>query len=287
MIKIEMMRCLRAVAREGTLAAAAARLGRSPSAVSMMLAQLTESVGGPLFETDRKNRLTPLGRMVLEECERALDAFERAAEAIGRHARSTAGTVRIAAVPSAAVLLLPAAIRAFRARRPDVRLEIGDLDSAAVLRRVQFDEADIGIASAPAQGALRAEPLTSDRLGIVCRADSAVAARQAAGWAALGDAALVANPLCDLVDHPLVRRKTEDAALTARNTTTLLAFVRAGFGATILPAAALRDAGPEIVFFAPDNPARSRTLALLTSATKPLSPAARAFRAVLKSVAER
>ena len=66
-IKLEMMRCFRAVAERGTLAEAAEALGRTPSAVSMTLSQFEREVGGALFEGAGKGRLTPLGRMVLDE----------------------------------------------------------------------------------------------------------------------------------------------------------------------------------------------------------------------------
>ena len=48
-IKIEMLRCFVAVAEHGNLNDAANRLGRTPSAVSMSLKQLTDHLGAPLF----------------------------------------------------------------------------------------------------------------------------------------------------------------------------------------------------------------------------------------------
>jgi len=114
-IKLEMLRTFSVTAAQGTLAVAAAVLGRTPSAVSMMLAQFEEEVGCPLFKTDRKSRLTPLGQLVLLESQRATDVFDKSANAIRRHAMSTTGIVRIAAVPSATVALLPDVIEAFRA----------------------------------------------------------------------------------------------------------------------------------------------------------------------------
>ena len=111
-IKLDMLRTFRVVAEKGTLSAASDALGRTASAISMTLSQLEEDVGAPLFETDRKNRLTPLGLLVLEESGRATDAFQRSTDAIRRHALSTAGTVRIVAVPSATITVLPQAIAA-------------------------------------------------------------------------------------------------------------------------------------------------------------------------------
>jgi DNA-binding transcriptional LysR family regulator len=282
-IKIEMLRVFQVVAAQGTLAQAAAVLGRTPSAVSMILSQLEDHVGAPLFEADRKNRLTPLGLMVLEESGRATDVFDRSVEAIYRHALSTAGTVRIAAVPSATVTLLPRAISAYRVERPRVRLEISDVDSPAVLRRLQRDEADIGIVSADTQSVTAATEILQDTLGIICHPDGPIAgaAREAAGpakgWGLLSLEPLLANPLCNLVKDPAVDTLVERATLTARNTTTLLAFVRTGLGATILPSSVMTGESPGLLFIKPDGPEVRRRLLVRTNPRRQLSPAALAF----------
>ncbi|MFZ1726778.1 MAG: LysR family transcriptional regulator [Albidovulum sp.] len=286
MLKLEMMRCFRAVASEGTLAGAAMALGRTPSAISMMLKQFEEHLGAPLFETDRKNRLTPLGLRVLEEATRATDTFDRATEAIKRHALSTAGTVRIATVPSAATGILPDAIRAFRQMRPDVRLEVSDVDSAAVISHLQFDRADIGIASGPSGPDIDSEVFASDRLGIVCRQESPIMkAGQAVSWEMLGLEPFISNPLCNLVDHPTVRHLTATCLLAARNTTTLISFVRSGFGATVLPQRVLLGETSELAFLSPDEPVVERVLKILTSRHRHPSPATQAFRSVVLATA--
>jgi DNA-binding transcriptional LysR family regulator len=59
-IEIEMLRCFQA----------AAALVRTPSAVSMMLAQFEDHIGEALFQTARKSRLTPLGDLILAEAQR-------------------------------------------------------------------------------------------------------------------------------------------------------------------------------------------------------------------------
>jgi DNA-binding transcriptional LysR family regulator len=286
-MKIDMMRCFRAVANEGTLAGAATVLGRTPSAISMMLKQFEDHLGAPLFETDRKNRLTPLGLRVLEEATRAIDTFDRSAEAIRRHALSTAGTVRIATVPSAATSILPEAINAFRQLRPDVRLEVSDVDSAAVISHLQFDMADIGIASGLSGSDIAAEPLTNDRLGIVCRQGGPIASTgYAMGWDMLRLEPFVSNPLCALVAHPTVEQLISTSLLEARNTTTLISFVRSGFGATILPRRAIDNETSGLVFVAPDAPKAERVLHVLTSRRRHPSPATQAFRNALMDLAK-
>jgi len=93
-IKIEMLRTFAEVARTGSLAAAAQALGRTPSAVSMTLKQLEANLGAPLFETERKTRLTALGRQALALASRELDHFDRTLVALGDFAAGRIGEVR-------------------------------------------------------------------------------------------------------------------------------------------------------------------------------------------------
>lgn len=251
----------------------------------MSLAQLEDEIGGPLFATDRKNRLTPLGQLVLQESSRATDAFLRSVEAIRRHAVSTAGTVRISAVPSATITILPTVIAAFSRIRPNVRLEISDVDSAAVLRRVKTDEADIGIISAGVDDPSGGHVVLEDELGIVCRDDGAIAieARACAtlSWDLLAREPLIANPLCNLVRHPCIVQALSACNLEARNTTALLSFVRAGLGATVLPRNAMRHQPDELVFLLPSDPSTRRQLRKIRNESNLLGPAAEAFWASL------
>ena len=97
-IKIEMLRAFAIVAQTGNLAEAATRLGRTPSAVSMTLKSLEDHLGQRLFETDRKNRLTPLGDYVLEQAQAELRQFDGTLRAIEAYASSPKGLLRVAAV---------------------------------------------------------------------------------------------------------------------------------------------------------------------------------------------
>jgi DNA-binding transcriptional LysR family regulator len=264
-LKLEMLRVFRVVAEKGTLAAGAEVLGRTPSAVSMMLAQLEADIGAPLFETDRKNRLTPLGQLVLDESCSATNMFDRSVDAIRRHAVSTGGIVRIAAVPSATVSLLPKVIEIFCATMPEVRVEISDVDSAAVRNRIQRDEADIGILSTRVGKTSEGSLISCDDLGIVCAEGGAIHREHLArlghsDWSLMTLEPLIANPLCDLVDDPFIQGLLATSKLQARNTTAILSFVRRGLGASILPFDAVKSQPDGVEFFVPSNPSSRREL---------------------------
>ncbi|AUJ64219.1 hypothetical protein B9057_07850 [Aestuarium zhoushanense] len=278
-LKLEMLRVFQTVAEQGSLSLAAAKLGRTPSAISMMLSQLEDDIGDRLFETDRKNKLTPLGALVLAESRRANEAFVRSTEAIRRHAMSTAGLIRIAAVPSATVTLLPNVVTSFRKHRPDVRLEISDVDTASVVRRVQLDEADIGIISSETDTGHDGEIILTDELGIVCHKESAISAAWAKGrqtWDILSLEPFISNPLCSIVKAPEVQAILLECNLEAKNTTALLAFVRNRIGATILPKSAMITE-PDLMFLCPANDQAKRHLIKIHAPDRQMSPVARQF----------
>jgi|TARA_R110002012_G_scaffold60835_6_gene159348 DNA-binding transcriptional LysR family regulator len=255
----------------------------------MTLAQLADEIGAPLFETDRKNRLTPLGQLVLEESCRATDVFDKSAQAIRRHAISTGGILRIAAVPSATVALLPDVIEVFRKSHPDVRIEISDVDTPAVRRRVQRDEADIGIVSARPGETSEGDLILCDDLGIVCAEGGPLhTAHLSAGgssdWNLLSLEPLIANPLCRLVDHPLVDTLMASSTLEARNTTAILSFVRRGFGASILPFEAVKSQPDGVEFFAPSSPISRRELRKIRQGSDCQSVAIETFWSLLGDI---
>ncbi|MCV0424814.1 MAG: LysR family transcriptional regulator [Roseibium sp.] len=280
-IKLGMLRVFRTVAEQGTLAGAADALGRTPSALSMMLAQLEEELGAPLFETDRKNRLTPLGELVLAESTNATDTFDRSQEAIRRYVSSTAGTVRIVTVPSATVTMLPERISAFSQQHPLVRLEISDADSRSVRRRIRLEEADIGIVTTTPDAPEEGSVVLQDDLGIVFRQGGEISQKIRAGkqpsWSFARLEPFIGNALCALVENATVREVLANCTLEARNTTALLSFVREGLGATILPEGAIAHQSEEIGFARPCDPVAQRQLRMIRNPDRRLSPVAEEF----------
>ncbi len=278
MIKTEMLRVFVEVARARNLSTAAEALGRAPSAISMTLKQLEEHLGKPLFETERKSRLTPLGAFVLELAEREISHVDRTRAALADFANAKIGDVRIACVPSFSVTLLPSLVAAFAKTHPGVRLDIRDLDSGAILRELERERIDVGIvSSAQPNPRLHRAQLATDQFGIFLREDHPLAARERICWREIADLALIANPLCDRLDVPPLQGALASARLRARNTTTLLALVAAGLGITVLPALVCRDAPASVVFRPLVEPELARSIDMLWRAGDTPSPAASAF----------
>ncbi|MEP2718454.1 LysR family transcriptional regulator [Pseudophaeobacter sp.] len=289
-IKIEMLRCFAVVARCGKLSEAAAQLGRTPSAISMMLKQLEGHLGEPLFETDRKNKLSPLGAFVLEQAEHELRQFDSTVQIIEDYAKARQGRVRLAAVPSLAGSILPQAILSYSNNFPEVKIELRDMDSASVLRELARERVDIGLATADQYaGNLHRQELLSDEFGLVCPPDHPLAQLgRALSWEDLLPHRFIANALSAQIAAEASQQLHENALLKVHNMASILAMVQAGLGVSLLPEMTARLVRTSGLLFCPlaDTTAR-RQIQLLRKAGNPVSPAARELeRQILATVKE-
>jgi DNA-binding transcriptional LysR family regulator len=236
-IKIEMLRAFSTVAQTGNLSEAAQRLGRTPSAVSMVLKSLEDHLGQRLFESDRKNRLTPLGTQVLELAQEELKQFDGTIRAIETFAQAPQGLVRAAAVPSVAALIFPAVLARFQQEFPSIRVELRDADSASVATALSRGQVDIGIASVPhGLGDTDQDLLFSDPFGLISSRDHLLATQiQDPDMQQIANSGFISNDLCRNLGGGEQLQLLQDAPALAQNTLTLMGMVKSGNWVTILP----------------------------------------------------
>lgn len=238
MIKLEALRVFVTVAEIGNIRDAAERLGRTPSAISMALKGLEEEIGADLFETERKNALTAVGRYVLETARVQILGFDRAISAIRAYAHNRIGKLAVACVPSVAASLMPGLLEQFIAQRPGVEVELFDIDTASVAALVELGQVDLGIAGRPrTRGTLQCTPLFSDRFRVVCRADAPLARLgRPLEWSDLDGETIIRNGASQTIEAPAYKALAERAPLMVRNVTSLIAMAGSGLGVTLLPA---------------------------------------------------
>jgi DNA-binding transcriptional LysR family regulator len=108
---VERLRMLRELAERGTVQAVAEALSLTSSAVSQQLKRLQREVGVELLERQgRRVRLTEAGKVLVARANEVLDALDTAKADMDAFRTTPCGSVRVAMVPSAATLLLPALI---------------------------------------------------------------------------------------------------------------------------------------------------------------------------------
>ncbi len=105
----------------------------------------------PLFESGRKNRLTPVGSFVHTQVRDLLGHVDRKLASLQAYSRNAIGRIDIASVPSIATTLLPAVIARFRSQWPAVEITARDADSRSVADLVQSGTVELGIASMPSE----------------------------------------------------------------------------------------------------------------------------------------
>ena len=286
-LKIDMLRCFAEVAQHGTLIDAADRLGRTPSAVSMMLKQFEAQLGQPLFATDRKNQLTPLGDFVLEHAQNELRHFDETTRAIMAFATTGGRILRIGAVPSAAGTFLARALGDVLSQTPDIKIELRDHESADVIAGLQDGSLDLGIATvAPQLMKRHRQFLVSDAFGVVCPADHPLmTAKAPLTMDAIRGYPVIANPIAATIRDQAVQDMLADAVMEAHNTISLLAAVRAGVGVTILPRLVVEMSWADLRFVEIDGLDQHRRLDLLYPQTLSITPLQRAVGAKVLAAA--
>ena len=285
MIKIEALRVFVTVAETGSLKASALRLSRTQSALSMTLKQLEDTLGGPLFETDRKRDLTDLGAFLRDVATDMLRDHDHRIDLIERYASGRAGKLRMASVPSVAALLLPELLRSFRTHAPDADIDLIDTDSAAVRKAVATGQCDIGIASAPTfEESLESELLFTDPLLAVVRVSDPLAHHVAPlRWEDLSAHALIMNETLVNLSSEGFRHLSARSTLTVRNLLSLLAMVRAGVGITILPGLATVELSADLVARPLADPICFRQVVMVTRPGRATNPLANKMIAHLRS----
>ncbi|MFF1298496.1 MULTISPECIES: LysR family transcriptional regulator [unclassified Streptomyces] len=218
---------LLAVARLGSLGAAARETGITQPAASSRIRSMERQLGVALVDrSPRGSRLTDAGALVTDWARRiveAAEAFDVGAQAL-RDRRDS--RLRVAASMTIAEYLLPGWLLALRAQRPDTAVSLLAGNSAAVAARLLSDEADLGfveglnvptgldsvviahdhliVVTAPAHPwARRRRPLAADELAVT----PLILREKGSGTRQVLDAALggLARPLIELSSTTAVK----------------------------------------------------------------------------------
>jgi DNA-binding transcriptional LysR family regulator len=122
---LEGIEFLAATVEAGSFAAAARRLGVTPSAVSRRVALLERELGVPLLaRTTRSLSLTNDGRAFHERCVRVLEELNEARAAIARATKKPSGVLRVDVPIALGRSHLAPRLHEFLARYRDIRIEL-------------------------------------------------------------------------------------------------------------------------------------------------------------------
>ena len=125
---------------------AAETLNLSQPALSKTLNELEQLTGTRLFERGRLGaQLTLVGEQFLTHAVKVLDALNTAGQALTRKEGVNNDVVRIGALPTAALGVLPAVIGQFHQQQKDVTLQVATMNNTMLLAALKSGDIDLGI----------------------------------------------------------------------------------------------------------------------------------------------
>jgi DNA-binding transcriptional LysR family regulator len=269
MLDVTRLRVLVAVARHGSVTAAAHALNYAQPSVSHHLARLEAETGTKLVQrAGRGIRLTDAGRLLAERGGEIIGRLDAAENELAVYSGMRAGRLRLAAFPSALGTIVPAAAAMLRERHPSVDLRLTEAEPPEAVRMLRAGYVDVALVfrhepegdavddaepAAAEPGDMREQVLLSEAVHLIMpsapKGEPLVAPAVTEIWPAdlarLSGQRWIAG--CDRCREHLLRQCavagfTPKVAFTTDDFVAVQALVMAGLGVATLPAMALQAA---------------------------------------------
>jgi DNA-binding transcriptional LysR family regulator len=284
MLDVRRLAVLTAAISEGSLAAAARKLGLTPGAASQAIGALEAQAGRSLLERHARGvRATPAGERLAAQAD-AVFATLRQAEA--ELSNGHVGAVRIAAFPSAVIGLVPPVLRRLRESAPGLRIHIVELEPGPARAALRAGDCDLAVVNhhsllAPdTRGPWEIVHIRDEPVVAALPADHRLARRASVSVGQLADADWImqqpASPCQELVQRVCATAGFAPRVVaTCGDYRSILALVGAGAGVSLIPELALTGLRPPSVALVPTRPVTMRRINALVASRVGVPPAAR------------
>lgn len=205
------LRLFVSVASAGTIAGAAEREHIAAAAVSKRISEIEVQLGIALLRRTNKGvETTAAGQRLVALAHRALHELDDIAVQMRDYTSGVTGLIRLAANVSSVVQFLPREIQLFIAQHPHIQIQLEEKASAAVVKAVAENAADIGIfTSVPHGYEVQTFPYHQDRLTLVTPPNHALAQHQNMAFADALDFEFVGLPPDTAISQQLTRAAHE------------------------------------------------------------------------------
>jgi DNA-binding transcriptional LysR family regulator len=279
----------------GSVTRAARTVHAAQPTLSHALARLESELGVRLLERGARAplKVTEAGLQLAERARQALAALGALQDDLAGVGAGTRGRLRLCAVQSACVSLLPRALAQFSRTHPEVKLSVRTLPAEKIARTVASGQADLGFVAGAPLSALRdvdRELIRREELVALVRKSDPLARRKELRLIALAQRPLVLVPsgtFTGEIIHEACRVAgfEPQVVLTLSSAEALCELVRAGLALTILPAGYLRPSDPDLraVRLKGPTPRRDLWLVRRPPGTLPTPRAASEFLRILRA----
>jgi len=230
-----------AVARHGSVTAAARELHYSQPSVTHHLARLEAETGAQLLQrVGRGIRLTEAGRLLADRAAEIIGRIDAVDAELSAHVGLSAGRIRLAGFSSAIGALVPAAVAGLAAKHPGLEVNLVDTHPPEAFELLRTGKVDAAIVfrydeTAPEPRGVRLHHLVDDPVYVLARGPATIAELRDSTWIAGCDRCrshLIA--LCAAEGYePRIGYTSDDMVV-------MQALVAAGLGVTTMPGLALR-----------------------------------------------
>ena len=184
-MKLNQLRDVAAIAKQGSLRGAARALGLAQPALTRSVRELEHELGAPLFERARRGMtLTTVGEAFVRRANAILTDVQRAQEEVEQISGGIGGSLVAGLSIAAHIALLPRSLQRFRKRYPDVRLRILEGFFPTLESGLKDGSIDFYMGPRPAtpipEGLLMEKLFDNTRL-IICRSGHPLARRATPG----------------------------------------------------------------------------------------------------------
>lgn len=285
-----------AVADAQSFRKAAERLHMAQPPLSVAIRRIEHEIGAPLFVRGRRGvRLTELGATILDDARRVALHAQKLRLSVATAVSGTSGTLRVAFVGSATYRLLPTILPRFRARYPDIALELREGTTSGILAEIAQGTLDLGLVRYPVLEAHATvlTPIEHDTLVAVLPGDSPLRQRKQLALRDLAEqpfvmysAAAAANLRGQVMLACQAAGFTPRVVQEAVQVQTIISLVESGIGVALVPANASRH-GPDGVAYRglASSDAYLSVAIALASRAEPVIPTALRFREVAMAYA--
>jgi len=290
-VEIKHLVALEAVAEERTFGKAATRLGYTQSAVSQQIAGLERILGAPVFDRPggpRPVELTPLGDLLLEHARDVLRRVDATGDTVDRFLRGESGRLLVGTFQSITTSILPTIVGRMRDETPgvDIRL-VENNDKEIFPGALARGEMDVAFTLDSGWPDLETEILFDDPYLVVTELDEGrcgpFPTQDLVGRGLVGYQ--VNSCQQDIEDGlHLVVKGDLDWVFRTNDNMAVVALVRAGMGAAVVPRLAVDTRDPTVAIHEMDPPIPPRRVGVSWKADRTLSPVARRFIEVAREV---